>query len=87
MSSDSVLYFGKSSIMLIFHLSMPAIGAAVVVGLIVALFQTLIQLQEQTVAFAAKLTAVIAMFVISGGWMAATLLRFQEQIFTQIASP
>ena len=55
MQPEDILYLGKSTVMMIFYLSMPIIVAATAVGLIIALIQTLIQLQEQTLAFAAKL--------------------------------
>ena len=48
MQPDDIIYFAKSTIMMIFHISMPIIGAATGVGLLIALVQTLIQLQEQT---------------------------------------
>lgn len=87
MDSETILYFGKATIMLVFHLSMPIIVAATVVGLIVALLQTLIQLQEQTLAFACKLVAVIAVMIFSGGWMAAEMMQFQNLILERIGEP
>jgi type III secretion HrpO family protein len=87
MSGDEVLYMGKVTVLLVFHLSMPIIGVATAVGLVIALVQTLIQLQEQTLGFAAKLSAVVAMFFLTGGWMSNELLLFQEQILTRIGQP
>lgn len=87
MQPEDILYMGKSSVMLILYLSMPIIVAATVVGLIIALIQTLIQLQEQTLAFAAKLLVVVVVFFITGDWMAIEMLNFQNQIFVRIGSP
>ncbi|MCU0910039.1 MAG: type III secretion system export apparatus subunit SctS [Rhodobacteraceae bacterium] len=87
MNADEVLYIGKSTVMMVFYLSMPTIGIATAVGLVIALIQTLIQLQEQTLAFAAKLAAVVAVFFMTGGWMTNELILFQEQILTRIAQP
>jgi type III secretion HrpO family protein len=87
MQPEDILYLGKSTIMLIFWLSMPVIGAATLVGLVIALIQTLIQLQEQTLAFAAKLTVIVVVFFIIGDWMAMEMLNFQKQILTRIGSP
>lgn len=87
MQPEDILYLGKTSVMMIFWLSMPAIGAATLVGLIIALIQTLIQLQEQTLAFAAKLAVIIAVFFVMGDWMATEMINFQTQIFTRIGSP
>jgi type III secretion HrpO family protein len=87
MTPSDVLYFGKTTVMLIFYLSMPVIGAATAVGLVVAMIQTLIQLQEQTLGFAVKLATVIAVFILSGAWMTAQMLQFTEQILTKIGAP
>jgi len=84
MGPEDVLYLGKTTVLMVFYISMPIIGAATAVGLIVALLQTLIQLQEQTLGFAAKLVTVVAVFFISGAWMSAELLRFQEQVLMRI---
>jgi type III secretion HrpO family protein len=87
MQPEDILYLGKSTVMLIFYLSMPIIVAATVVGLIIALVQTLIQLQEQTLAFAAKLAVVVLAIFVIGDWMAIEMLNFQDQIFVRIGSP
>jgi len=87
MQPDDIIYFAKSTIMMIFHISMPIIGAATGVGLLIALVQTLIQLQEQTLAFAAKLTVIVLIIFMSGDWMSAEIINFQNQIFMRIASP
>lgn len=86
MTGDTVLYFGKSTIMLIMYLSLPIIGAVTAVGLIIALLQTLIQLQEQTLAFAAKLITVIFVLVMSGAWMTNEMMLFQDQILFRIGN-
>jgi type III secretion protein S len=85
MSHEEVMFMALNTVVIIFYLSMPIIGAVTVVGLTIALLQTLIQLQEQTLAFAAKLTTVIIMLAISGGWMANQLLTFINQILTRIS--
>lgn len=84
MEANEVLFIAKNAVLMVFYLSMPIIVGATVVGLIVALIQTLIQLQEQTVAFAAKLCAVIGMFFLIGGSMANQLLLFLGDILTRI---
>ncbi len=87
MESTEVLYMAKSTILLVFYLSMPVIGAATAVGLVVALLQTLIQLQEQTLSFAVKLTTVVVVFFVWGGWMSNEMINFLDQILIRIGSP
>lgn len=86
MGPDDILYLGQSAISLIWYLSLPVIGAALAVGLLVALLQTLIQLQEQTLAFAAKLAAIIAVLVVSGDWISSEMLMFQNLVLDRVAA-
>ncbi|MGL6209794.1 MAG: type III secretion system export apparatus subunit SctS [Paracoccaceae bacterium] len=87
MDSLETLYLGKQSILLVFYLSMPVIAAATGVGLVVALVQTLIQLQEQTLSFAVKLATVIGVFFLWGGWMSAEMMNFQNLLLDRIGAP
>lgn len=84
MSPDDVMMMARNAIVLVFYLSMPLIIAATVVGLMVAIVQTLIQLQEQTVAFAAKLTAVVLILSFCIGGMSSHLLSLFEQVMNEI---
>jgi len=81
---DDVMMMAREAIVLVFYLSMPLIVAATVVGLVVAVVQTLIQLQEQTLAFAAKLTAVVLIVSLSIGGMSSHLLSFLERVMNEI---
>lgn len=84
MSGGDTLYFAKITVYLILQLSLPAIIAATAVGLIVALVQTLIQLQEQTLGFAVKLVTVIFVFFVTGPWLAKQLMSFLDQVFKAV---
>lgn len=81
MTGDSILFMAKSSLTLIFDLSFPIIAAATIVGLLVALLQTLIQLQEQTLGFGMKLIAIGFVIAASGPWMAAEMLNYVNIVF------
>ncbi|QPC44324.1 flagellar biosynthetic protein FliQ [Kaustia mangrovi] len=84
MSGDEIMVMAHNTIVMVFYLSMPLIIAATAVGLIVALIQTLIQLQEQTLAFAAKLTAIVLMLSMSIGWMSSYLMTFFKEVMGKI---
>lgn len=50
-------------------LTTPIMVAALVVGTVVGLLQTVLQVQEPTLTFVPKLAAIAAVLVIGGGWM------------------
>lgn len=83
MALESVTLFQKA-ILLIVMLSAPALIAAVIFGVLTALIQTLIQVQDQTLPFVVKLISVgIALFS-TGGWIASEMMNLTNSAFTQI---
>ncbi len=83
MALESVTLFQKA-ILLIVILSAPALIAAVIFGVLTALIQTLVQVQDQTLPFVVKLISVgIALFA-TGGWIAGEMMSLTNTTFLQI---
>ena len=62
-------------------LSLPVLGAALVVGLVVGLLQAITSIQEQTLAFVPKLLAIVAVFVVAGPWMLRLIVSYTAELF------
>ncbi|OUS19599.1 flagellar biosynthetic protein FliQ [Rhodobacterales bacterium 59_46_T64] len=56
--------------------SVPILSVALVVGLVIGLFQALTSIQEMTLTFVPKLAAIVAVFWMSMGFMTQTLVSF-----------
>jgi flagellar biosynthetic protein FliQ len=63
--------------------STPILGAALLSGLAVGLFQALTSIQEMTLTFVPKLAAIVAVFWVSMGFMTETLRGY----FTDMLIP
>jgi flagellar biosynthetic protein FliQ len=63
--------------------STPILGAALLSGLAVGLFQALTSIQELTLTFVPKLAAIVAVFWVSMGFMTETLRSY----FTDMLLP
>jgi len=61
-------------------LSLPVLGVALVVGLVIGLLQAITSIQEQTLSFVPKLIAIVATFVIAGPWMLRLLIQYTGEI-------
>ena len=61
----------------------PPLMLATAVGLFIALLQTLIQLQEQTLPVAVKLIAVSSMLLMAGAMLFDPLFLLTDEIFTK----
>lgn len=76
MTAQYVLTFGHNALMLLLMIALPALGAVMVVGLIVSIFQAVTQVHEATLSFVPKLIAAVLVFALAGPWMVTTLVDY-----------
>jgi flagellar biosynthetic protein FliQ len=76
MDSDAVLHIGREALLLTLILSALPVLAAMLVGLLVSLFQAATQIQEQTLTFVPKIIATVCVLAIGGAWMLQQLSQF-----------
>ena len=62
----------------------PAVGAAMVVGIIIALVQALTQIQEMTLTFIPKIVVILVVMTLSGSFVGAHIHAFTEQLYSRI---
>jgi flagellar biosynthetic protein FliQ len=68
------------------QVSAPLLTAALVVGLVVGLFQALTSVQEMTLTFVPKVAAMLAVFWVSMGFMTQVLVGFfRDRVIPAIA--
>jgi type III secretion protein S len=79
-SVGEVVQLAQQALLISLYLSLPAVAAAGIVGLLVGLIQALTQLQDQALLIALKLGAVISVLALTGNWMGSTLTNFFEQL-------
>lgn len=63
-------------------LGAPILLLTMVTGILVAIFQAVTQIHEQSLSFILKLIVVVLVLLIGGGWMLETLLDFSRYLFT-----
>lgn len=73
----------KQGLYLVLILSAPAVGVAMVVGLVISLIQATTQIQEQTLTFVPKLIVVMMVLALTGPWCMVQLVGFAQNILDQ----
>jgi flagellar biosynthesis protein FliQ len=73
----------QQSLYLVILVSAPPVLMALLVGVLVAVFQATTQLQEQTLSFAPKLVSVLGVLALAGPWIGSQLVRFTYHVFDQ----
>lgn len=72
----------REAIITMIQVSAPMLLVALIIGLVVSIFQTATSIQEQTLAFIPKILGVFLAIIIFGSWMMTTLVNFITRIFT-----
>lgn len=84
MNEADALDLIQSAIWTIIVGSGPAVGAAMLVGIIIALLQALTQVQEMTLTFVPKIVVVLLVMVLMGPFIGAQVFAFSEQVYSRI---
>lgn len=81
-----VLYMAKEAVGAVLLVGGPILGTALLVGLLVSIFQAMTQIQEQTLTFIPKVIAVVAVLLVMGPWMLSVLTVYTTNLLKQLAS-
>ena len=84
MTSEGVISIAERGIYTVLMISGPLLILALVVGLIVSIFQATTQIQEQTLAFVPKIVAVLVGIIFFGPWMLSYMLSYATEIFSNL---
>ena len=63
-------------------LGAPLLLLSMLVGILVAIFQAVAQIHEQSLSFILKMIVVVLILLAAGGWMLETLKDFTRYLFT-----
>jgi flagellar biosynthesis protein FliQ len=81
MSLDQATDLIQHSLILALIISAPMLCIGLVVGVLVSLFQAVTQIQEQTLTFIPKITAMVAAAVLLMPWIGHRLLEYTTTMF------
>jgi len=84
MTPQTVLTIAQQALWVTALVSAPLLLTALVVGLVVSVFQAATQINEMTLSFIPKLLAMFAALVLAGPWMLAMLVDYVQRLFTSI---
>jgi flagellar biosynthetic protein FliQ len=85
MGDDQILALAKECIFVTIKIAAPIMIIALVIGVVISLFQALTQIQESTLTFVPKFFAILASMVFLTSYMNAKLVDFFNVIMQLIA--
>lgn len=84
MTEQLAVQFIRDALTLTLLLAGPLLGAALLVGLVISVFQAVTQINEMTLTFVPKILAVFISMVLFGPWMLNLMLTYTNRLFAYL---
>ncbi|MCA1248639.1 flagellar biosynthesis protein FliQ [Massilia sp. MS-15] len=84
MTPETVMTMGRTAMEVTLMVAAPLLLVALIIGLIISIFQAATQINEATLSFIPKLVGIFIALVVAGPWMLSTMLDYMRGVFTGI---
>jgi flagellar biosynthesis protein FliQ len=84
MNQDTVVNLASQAMSLALKIAGPLLLVALVIGLVVSVFQAVTQIQEQSLSLITKIVGVAVVVVVLGPWMLGQLVAYTTSLYTAI---
>ncbi len=86
METNEVIEICRESVFVLLKMALPLMLVALVIGLIISLFQALTQIQEMTLSFVPKILAIFLVLILALPFMFNTLEDFTQSLMKRIVN-
>jgi len=84
MNPETVMTMGRDAMQVTLMVAAPLLLVALVIGLLVSIFQAATQINESTLSFIPKLVGIFVALIVAGPWMISVMTDYMRQIFSGI---
>lgn len=84
MNSQQIIDLILSSLYVTIELSLPILGVALVIGLLISIFQAATQINESTLSFLPKIAAIILVIIALSPWMIRKMRDYTHSLYEKI---
>ena len=84
MNQDTVVNLASQGMSVALKIAGPLLLVALVIGLVVSVFQAVTQIQEQSLSLIPKIAGVAVVMVVLGPWMLGQLVSYTTALYTSI---
>lgn len=84
MNNQQVIDVILSVLYITVEISLPLLGVAMIIGLLISIFQAATQINESTLSFLPKIAAMIVVLIVLSPWMLRKLNDYTHRIYDKI---
>jgi len=81
---DIYANIGQRALITAVTVALPLLGATLLVGILISIFQAVTSIQEMTLTFIPKIIVVAAVLYFLGPWMGQILVAFSQELFSNL---
>ncbi len=86
MTPETVMNIGRQAVEVTILVSAPVLLVALVVGLLISIFQAATSLNETTLSFVPKIIAMFLTLIFAGPWMLQMMTDYIQRLYSSIPS-
>ena len=84
MNIADVMTIGREALWVTMLIAGPLLGAVLIVGIIIGIFQAATSIQEMTLSFIPKLIVLVIVLLLVGGWQLLTLVDYFQRLLLSL---
>lgn len=84
MTPELVVTLAQDAVKTLLLVSLPLMMVALVIGLVISLFQAVTQIQEMTLTFVPKILAMFAVLLVIFPWMLSMMVDYSRDLFMNL---
>jgi len=84
MNTDAIIDLSQQALYVITLLAAPMLISALLIGLLIGMFQAATSINEMTLSFIPKLLILVVAIMIAGPWMLDLLLNYTRELYLSI---
>lgn len=84
MDIADVITIGREALWVTMLIAGPLLGAVLIVGIVIGIFQAATSIQEMTLSFIPKLIFLVIVLLIVGGWQLVTLVDYFQNLLSSL---
>ena len=84
MNIADVITIGREALWVTMLIAGPLLGAVLIVGIVIGIFQAATSIQEMTLSFIPKLIVLVIVLLIVGGWQLLPLVDYFQNLLLSL---
>lgn len=84
MTPETIVTIGQQAVQMTILVSAPLLLTALIVGLLISIFQAATSINEMTLTFVPKIVVLFVVLILAGPWMIETMTGYMRELFGSI---